>query len=890
MVIWGQRYKKNLIMMLNWEKKCNFAPMKSNRTNKTIQRIIVVVLFLMGQQSAFAVINDTDTTEVKPVKCDTTEVKAAKADTTEVKKKKHECCEDTTITDHNDPYHKVVKEKGSVRYGLFTVRHIKDDWYLEVPDSLLGRMMLAVTRFTSTPQGFRKFSGEEVNRSAIYLEQYGPKAIFMREYVQSELANPDDRIAISLKQSTTDPIIVKFDVIGRNPKTKDQLINVTKWLMSDNKVTSFTASDRTAMGVTNVQADRTFIDSIKTFPINVEIQSLRTYGMNSSTRTPASTTGSVTLALNTSIVLLPEKPMQPRYFDERVGYFNDRITEFSDDQQVTNHEAIISRYRLEPKDLKAYQAGKLVEPKKQIVYYIDPATPKKWVKYLIAGINDWNVAFEAAGFKNAIIAKEFPENDTTMSIDDARFSMIRYLPSETENAYGPRIVDPRSGEIIEAHICWYHNVMNLVKKWYMTQCGPLDKKAQTMNFPDELMGQLIRFVSSHEVGHSLGLRHNMIASQATPVEKLRDKAWVEKNGHTSSIMDYARFNYVAQPEDKISEKGLFPRINDYDKWAIKWGYQYRPEFKDPAKEKKALRAEVTKVLEGNRRLWWSGDEGRAQDPRSQTEDLGDNQMKANEYGLKNLKRVMQNIEKWTAQPDGQYEDLSTIFGACRQQYQRYANHVMRYLSGKYTNNAPGQQPYDIVPKALQKEALQWMDRHVMEAPLWLYPQSIVNKLGTDYADEIRSRQQSVIASLLSPNAIMTLHNNQLQSAKTYPVGEYLDDVFALVWKPLNDQNEQQNDFRRQQQRSYVDFIGTALNPTSSAPTTTSTSSPIIIVSTSSNNTAAAQRSDAILYIEQHLDKVENYLKAQQADGINGLHYKNLLLRIKKIREKYESGK
>ena len=890
MVIWGQRYKKNLIMILNWEKKCNFAPMKSNRTNKTIQRIIVVVLFLMGQQSAFAVINDTDTTEVKPVKCDTTEVKAAKADTTEVKKKKHECCEDTTITDHNDPYHKVVKEKGSVRYGLFTVRHIKDDWYLEVPDSLLGRMMLAVTRFTSTPQGFRKFSGEEVNRSAIYLEQYGPKAIFMREYVQSELANPDDRIAISLKQSTTDPIIVKFDVIGRNPKTKDQLINVTKWLMSDNKVTSFTASDRTAMGVTNVQADRTFIDSIKTFPINVEIQSLRTYGMNSSTRTPASTTGSVTLALNTSIVLLPEKPMQPRYFDERVGYFNDRITEFSDDQQVTNHEAIISRYRLEPKDLKAYQAGKLVEPKKQIVYYIDPATPKKWVKYLIAGINDWNVAFEAAGFKNAIIAKEFPENDTTMSIDDARFSMIRYLPSETENAYGPRIVDPRSGEIIEAHICWYHNVMNLVKKWYMTQCGPLDKKAQTMNFPDELMGQLIRFVSSHEVGHSLGLRHNMIASQATPVEKLRDKAWVEKNGHTSSIMDYARFNYVAQPEDKISEKGLFPRINDYDKWAIKWGYQYRPEFKDPAKEKKALRAEVTKVLEGNRRLWWSGDEGRAQDPRSQTEDLGDNQMKANEYGLKNLKRVMQNIEKWTAQPDGQYEDLSTIFGACRQQYQRYANHVLRYLSGKYTNNAPGQQPYDIVPKALQKEALQWVDRYVMEAPLWLYPQSIVNKLGTDYADEIRSRQQSVIASLLSPNAIMTLHNNQLQSAKAYPVGEYLDDVFALVWKPLNDQNEQQNDFRRQQQRSYVDLIGTALNPTSSAPTTTSTSSPIIIVSTSSNNTAAAQRSDAILYIEQHLDKVENYLKAQQADGINGLHYKNLLLRIKKIREKYESGK
>ena len=419
--------------------------------------------------------------------------------------------------------------------------------------------------------------------------------------------------------------------------------------------------------------------------------------------------------------------MQPRYEDERVGYFNNSITEFSDEQQTTKHESIVMRYRLEPKDPEAYKAGKLVEPKKQIVYYIDPATPQKWVKYLIAGINDWNVAFEAAGFKNAIVGKEWPKNDSTMSVDDARFSMIRYLPSETENAYGPRIVDPRSGEIIEAHVCWYHNVMNLLKKWYMVQCGPLDKRAQKMDFDDELMGQLIRFVSSHEVGHTLGLRHNMIASQATPVEKLRDKAWVEKHGHTASIMDYARFNYVAQPEDNISEKGLFPRINDYDKWAIKWGYQYRPEFTDPDAEKKALRAEVSKVLKKDRRLWWCGDEGYGQDPRSQTEDLGDNQMKANEYGMKNLKRVMQNIEKWTAQPDGEYDHLQEIHNAVARQYQRYVNHVQRYIFGKYVNNAPGQKPYDFVPRELVEEALQWIDRNVMEAPMWLYPESIVTK-------------------------------------------------------------------------------------------------------------------------------------------------------------------
>ena len=786
-----------------------------------------------------------------------------------------DCCVDTTVNSKDDPYLKIVKEGGSVREGLFAVRHIKDDWYLEVPDSLLGRMMLAVTRFTSVPQEFKMVTGEEVNRSAVYFEQYGEKTIFLREYVQSQYAKPEDRIAISLKQSTIDPIVWKFDVIGRNPETNAQLINVTKWLMGENKVTNFSSLDRTLVGIGSLQTDRTFIDTIKTYPINVEIASLRTYSMNSG-RIPTSKTGSATLSLNTSLVLLPRDPMQPRYADERVGYFNSKITEFSDNE-TANHEAIIMRYRLEPKDPAAYKAGKLVEPKKQIVFYIDPATPKKWAKYLKLGIEDWQKAFEEAGFKNAIVAKDWPENDSTMSIDDARFSVLRYLPSETENAYGPRIVDPRSGEIIEAHICWYHNVMNLVKKWYMVQCGPLDKRAQKMEFSDELMGQLIRFVSSHEVGHSLGLRHNMIASQATPVEKLRDKAWVEKYGHTASIMDYARFNYVAQPEDNISEKGLFPRINDYDKWAIKWGYQYRPEFKDPAKEKKVLRAEVTKMLTGNRRLWWCGDEGKGTDPRSQSEDLGDNQMRANDYGLKNLQRVMAHIEEWTAQPDGQYDDLDFIHRAVRAQYQRYVNHVQKYLFSKYVNNVPGEKPHDIVPRELQREAIDWLARNVLEAPLWLYPKNVVGKLGVDYADEIRNRQQTIIAMMLSPNAIMNLQSSQYASEKAYSVDEYFNDIFDAVWKPLSDKDEENNSFRRLQQRSYVDFLGMAING--------STGSDGL-------NTSMAQRSDAVLYIEMHLDKVENYLKnvSQQPSTLNALHYKDLLLRVKKIRERHESGK
>ena len=839
-----------------------------------IMKLMVAVLFLgLGESVAFsaefAAPHSGLRSEKDTVKADT--VKVADAAKTAAKKKKHECCEDTTVTDHKDPYHKVVKEGGSMREGLFTVRHIKDDWYLEVPDTLLNRLMLAVTRFASVPQGFKMLSGEEVNHSAIYLEQHGSKTILMREYVRSAFANEKDKIAENLERSVADPIVYKFDVIGRNLKNKYQLINITKWLASDNKITSFSSSDRTVVGVGNVQADRSFVDTIKTYPINLEIQTLRTYAMTSG-KAPASRAGSATIGLTTSLVLLPREPMMPRLADERVGFFNTKITQYTD-ADIPEHEAYISRYRLEPKNLKAYKAGKLVEPKKQIVFYIDPATPKKWVKYLKMGIDDWNVAFEAAGFKNAIVAKDWP-NDSTMSMDDARYSVLRYLPSETENAYGPRIVDPRSGEIIEAHICWYHSVINLLKKWYMTQCGPLDKRAQSMDFPDELMGQLIRFVSSHEVGHSLGLRHNMIASQATPVEKLRDKTWVEKNGHTASIMDYARFNYVAQPEDKIGEKGLFPRINDYDKWAIRWGYQYRPEFKDAYQEKKVLRAETTKVLEGNRRLWWSGDEGKSQDPRSQTEDLGDNQMRANEYGIKNLKRVVQNLEEWTAQSDYQYDDLNTMHRATRSQFQKYVNHVQRYIGGKYTNNAPGQPTQANLPRELQQEAIQWLGRHVLEAPQWLYPTSIVSKLGLDAADEIRNRQQTLIAMLLSPTLLTNLHNNALRAEKPYPVDEYLNDVFAQIWMPLNGKDERQNDYRRQEQRAYVDLMGGILNPSQEKGV----------------SNVANVRSDAILYVEQHLDQVENYLKAQTDDGLNGRHYHNLLLRIKKIREKYESGK
>ena len=804
------------------------------------------------------------------------EVQASGTSLPEFGKKSLVVREDTVKKDtvkKETAYEKLLKDGGSECEGMFTVRHIKDDWYFEVPDSMLGRLLLVVTRFKAVPQGFKMLSGEEVNRSVVYWEQHNDKTLFLREYVQSQFARPGDKIAESLKESTVDPVIGKFDIIGRNPETQAQLVNMSKFLLSDNKTCGFTSGDRSILGIGSLAQDRTFMDTIKTYPINVEVVTLRTYNITSG-KLPAAATGSVTVKLNTSMVMLPKEPMQPRLADERVGFFQNPITEFSDEQQVTTRGSIIQRYRLEPKDPERYRRGQLTEPKRPIVYYIDPATPKKWIPYLKAGVKDWNAAFEAAGFKNAIMAKEWPD-DPTMSLDDARYSVLRYLPSETENAYGPRIVDPRSGEIMESHICWYHNVMNLLKKWYMVQCGPLDKRAQTMTFDDKLMGTLIQFVSSHEVGHAIGLRHNMAASSATPVEKLRDKAWVEANGHTVSIMDYARFNYVAQPEDRISEKGLFPRIGDYDKWAIKWGYQYRPEFKDPFKEKVALRTEVTKKLQGDHRLFFIGDEGKGADPRSQSEDLGDNNMKANEYGMKNLKRVMENILAWTAQPDGQYDDLNMVYKSVRAQHLKYTLHVQRNLGGRYTNNLPGLKPHEYLPRSVQKEAIEWLGRNLFEAPLWLYPDEVVSRTGVKPMDEIRDRQSSVVALLLAPGMLYNIYSTSLCSSEPYPLDEYLNDVFTAIWKPLNSSNELENNLRRQMQRSYLTFAGRMMTPESKDV---------------ANANATFNRSDILLFMETHLDKVEEYVKRQLAvcgeGDLNSRHFTALLRDIKKAKEDY----
>lgn len=823
-------------------------------------------LIVLSSALVFSTIGASAFTPFSTLSVDTVKKDTVKNDTAKVKKNEKK-------EEKKNEYDELIKKGGTTLNGLFTVRHIEDKWYYEVPDSLLGRYFLAVTRYTSVPQNFGKFSGEEVNEATVYFEKRDAKTLLLRAYVLSQLADEKDNISRTLKASTTDPIVASFKVIEKNPKKGLYLVEVTPLFKNDNNLVSLPNTLSQSMKLGGLQGDRTFIDTMKVYPTNIEIATTRTYSTSAAT-TPASQSGSVTLGLNTSMVILPKIPMRKRLWDERVGYFTERITYFNDEQHKTDREEIIARYRLVPKDVKKYLRGELVEPVKPIVYYIDPATPKKWVPYLIAGINDWNVAFEAAGFKHAIIGKEWP-GDSTMSVDDARFCMLRYLPAEIENAYGPHIVDPRSGEIIESHICWYHNVMNLLTKWYMTQCGPLDKRAQTMKFDDKLMGELIRFVSSHEVGHTLGLRHNMGASSETPVEKLRDKAWVEAHGHTVSIMDYARFNYVAQPEDHISEKGLFPRINDYDKWAIKWGYQYRPEFKDELQEKKQLMTETTEVLKKNPRLWFGG-EGYGPDPRSQTEDLGDDNVKASEYGIKNLKRVIAGLPTWAHQDNDQYDDLKEMYASVRDQFQRYLNHVLKNLGGQYINNMPGRKPYEPVPADKQREVFGYLDRQVFDAPLWLYPHDMVEKTGVDPNIDIENRQNIALSIALNASILKRIYDEQLINTQAYRLSDYLGDLFVTVWKPLGSSTEMADKCRRSLERSYLDNLNTMLNPSD----------------TDRRGNSQAYNSDAMLYALGNLDKVEQFVRSQAttATDINQLHYKTLLEQIKLIRDRRTSVK
>ena len=779
-----------------------------------------------------------------------------------------------------------ITKKAVTQKGVFTVHFQDDKFYFDIQDSLLGRELIAVTRYAKVAGGARKYGGEQVNEQTIQFEKGPNSRIFMRVVSLISRADSTQTIAKAVKNSYLDPIVAAFDVKAYGKDSTSSIIDVTDFFKGDNQAVSLSSFEKRNFNLTGLAADRSYIETIKSYPINIEVKTVKTY--NASASMPgspaggsfipaAANAGAVTFELNTSILLLPKTPMGRRLFDSRVGYFADNFVEYSDDQQKVKNQVFAVRYRLEPKpqDLEKYKRGELVEPMKPIVYYVDPATPKKWVPYLIAGVNDWNIAFEKAGWKNAIVGKEWP-NDSTMSLEDARFSVIRYFASDIENAYGPQVHDPRSGEILESHVGWYHNVMSLVHDWYMVQTAAVDPAARKMHFDDELMGNLIRFVSSHEIGHTLGLRHNMGSSSKTPVEKLRDKTWVEANGHTASIMDYARFNYVAQPEDKIAQSGLFPRIGDYDKWAIQWGYTYTGE-NDAQEDRKINNKWIIDNLSKNPRVWFGG-EGRNDDPRAQTEDLGDNAMLASEYGIKNLKRIIVNLPEWTKEEGDRYENLSQMYGQVVGQFSRYMGHVLRNVGGIQETFKSVEEKGDVytpVTVATQKQAMQFFHTQLFTTPKWLMDASILNKFANPSTNErVQSVQTSILKSLLDKNRLYRITTSQTRfGASSYALNEMMDDLRKGLFSDVS----KADIYRRNLQKTFVSQLDEILNPSASAAASAASGIRLGAPSADVENTDVASEAKAQL---KKLAAALQAAKATATDANAVNHINDLQDRIK----------
>jgi hypothetical protein len=730
-------------------------------------------------------------------------------------------------------YDQVITAKAQSRKGMITTHKIEDKFFFEIADSTLGRDILVVSRISKSGAEVRAaqgYAGDQIGSSVIRFEKGPNNRIFMRK-ISYRTYGVDSTTSMyqSLRNSNIQAIAASFNIAAFAPDKKGSVIDVTDYLNSDNDIFYFSSPGaKSGFRLGQQQADRSYILGLRSFPTNVEINTVKTYSLTAPQNAGGGmqagaggggSTGSATIELNTSLVILPKVPMKARYFDPRVGYFAVGYTDFDLNPQGVKNIELIKRWRLEPKpqDIAKYKRGELVEPIKPIVFYIDPATPKKWVPYLMAGVNDWAKAFEKAGFKNAIMAKEAPsfKQDSTWSIDDARHSAIVYKPSEIANASGPSISDPRSGEIMESHVNWFHNVQKLVHDWYMIQAAAIDPRARKMTFSDELMGDLIRFVSSHEIGHTLGLRHNYGSSSTVPTELLRDKKYVEANGHTPSIMDYARFNYVAQPEDNISSKGIYPRIGDYDKWAIQWGYQYFPETKNPGQEVARLN-KLTLEAAKNPRLWF-GTESNPDDPRSQNEDLSDNAMKASAYGIKNLKVVLAGLPVWTSEPTEGYENLANMYGQLTSQFSRYMGHVAKNVGGVYETPKTIEQAgsvYVRTPAMVQKEAIAFLDAQLFKTPIWLTDKKVLDNIDQNGIEVVGKLQNATISRLLSTSTLGKLVSAEAtDGAEAYKITDLLTDLNASIFTELKS-NQPIDVYRRNLQKLYLDKLVAIVKPVS----------------------------------------------------------------------------
>jgi len=704
-------------------------------------------------------------------------------------------------------YSDVITDDTETDEGVFDVHRTDETFLFEIPDSLLGRDMLLVSRIGKVPVGFPGFSpaGVKTGEQVLRWERQADK-ILLRTVSYSSVADDTLAVSISVEANNFGPIIAAFDIEVEGEDGNSVVIDVTEFYEADTPaLTGLSSGQRDQYGVRRLDPDRSFINYARSFPLNVDVRHTMTY---EATDAPAQArTGTMSMEMHQSMILLSKEPVRPRYADPRVGWFSVTRTNFGLAEQKAAQETFIRRWRLEPSDLEAYARGELVDPVKPIVYYIDPGTPEQWRSYVKQGVEDWQAAFETAGFSNAIIARDppSPEEDPEWSGEDVRYSVVRWAANETRNAQGPSVSDPRTGEIIESDIVWYHNHMRSYRNRLMVETGAANPLARSLDIPEELMGETMRQVIAHEIGHALGLPHNWIASSAFPVDSLRSPAFTDEYGVAASIMEYARQNYIAQPGDGV--RRFVRKIGPYDHYAINWGYRIIPEAEDPEDEKPIL-DEWIEDRAGDP-MYRFGPVGPNFSPEIQTEDMGDDPVRASGYGISNLKRVLPNLPEWTASDGEDYSDLSELYGELLSMWNRYTGHVRTVVGGVYATMKSTDQAgpvYEPVPGVNQREATQFIIEHVFTDVDWLNHEEILNRIeGSGAVARIQQVQASNLNALLTPARMVRMTEAALVDGNAYTLMAFLDDLRTGIWTEL-DTGAPIDTYRRSLQRTYLERL------------------------------------------------------------------------------------